>query len=297
MAAVGYAASDMGSDDSMDAQPSLVPVPDDDQLLLARNLCKTHKRSGWMRRDRGAIAALQDVSLNVGRCQTLGIAGESGAGKSTLARCLACLDFPDSGQVLLERQNLLQLKSSSLRRARRQVQLIFQGSAASLNPRFTAIEVVIEPAAIARIGTRAERLELGLALMESVGLPRNAAARKCSEFSGGERQRLAIARALSLSPKLLILDEALSGLDLLMQAQLVNLLSDLQTSRSMSYIFISHDLRLVAHLSDHLAVMQSGRIVEHGPVNQVSKNPQHPHTRTLLSASTRLGSPDSNRGS
>jgi ABC-type dipeptide/oligopeptide/nickel transport system ATPase subunit len=199
--------------------------------------------------------------------------------------------LPDSGEIWLERQKLLELKSSDLRRARRQVQLIFQESAASLNPRFSAIEVITEPARIAGIGSKRQRREFGLEMMQTVGLPRRAADRRCSEFSGGERQRLAIARALSLSPKLLVLDEALSGLDLLIQAQLVNLLADLQASRSVTYIFISHDLRLAAHFSDDLAVMHGGRIVEHGPAEQISQEPRHPQTRALLSAAARFRLP------
>jgi ABC-type glutathione transport system ATPase component len=261
----------------------------DRHLFTARNVTKTYRRRSWIsRRDEDPVRALKDVSLAVGPCQTLGIVGESGAGKSTLARCLACLELPDEGEICLDRQKLLRLNSSELRCARRHIQLIFQESASSLNPHFSAIEVVTEPATIGRLGSKAERRQLGLAMMESVGLPLVAANRTCSEFSGGERQRLAIARALSLSPKVLILDEALSGLDLLIQAQLVNLLCDLQSSRSMSYIFISHDLQLAAHFADDLAVMQFGTIVEKGPADRVSKDPQHLYTRKLFSAAARL---------
>jgi peptide/nickel transport system ATP-binding protein len=233
------------------------------------------------------IPGLQDVSLALRPGQTLGLVGESGAGISTLARCIACLELADAGLVWLDGQNLLDLWPSDLRRARRLIQLVFLGSAASLNPRFSALEIVTEPAAIAGFSSKARR-ELGLATMESVGLQRNDASRGCSEFSGGQRQRLASARALSLAPKVLILDESLTGLDLPIQAQLVNLLSHLQVTFSISYIFISHDFRLAAHVSDDLAVMQAGRIVEHGSADRVSKNPQHPHTRELVAAATRF---------
>jgi ABC-type glutathione transport system ATPase component len=213
--------------------------------------------------------------------------GASGAGKSTLARCLACLETPDAGQIRMLGQDLLLLRPPELRRARQRIQLIFQGSAATLNPRFSAIDVVAEPLAIAGV-SKGERQERALAMMESAGLSREAACRNCMEFSGGERQRLAIARALSASPKVLILDEALSGLDLPVQSQIVNLLDDLRDRLAVSYIVISHDLRLAAHMSDHLAVMQSGSVVEHGPAAQVSRHPRHPHTRALLSAVVRF---------
>jgi ABC-type glutathione transport system ATPase component len=230
---------------------------------------------------------LRDVSLSLAPRQTLGIVGASGAGKSTLAKCLACLETPDNGQVLMLGQDLLKLTPRELRRARTQIQLIFQGAAATLNPRFSAIEIVTEPLVIAGAG-RHERRERGLAAMASVGLPPESARRNCMEFSGGERQRLAIARALSLGPKVLILDESLSGLDLPVQAQILELLAGLQTRLPVSYILISHDLRLAAHVSSHLAVMQCGTIVEYGPVEQVARNPQHPYTRALLSAIVRF---------
>jgi oligopeptide transport system ATP-binding protein len=261
-----------------------------DRLLLsASNLNKTYNKRRWLSRGSdSAVVALQDVSLSLGRGQTLGIVGESGAGKSTLARCLACLDPPDSGEIRLEGRNLLGLTTPELRRARRHIQLIFQGSAASLNARFSALEIVSEPAVIAGLGTKAERHELALAMMESVGLPRGVANRRCTEFSGGQRQRLAIARALTLSPRILVLDESLADLDLLIQAQLINLLSDLQAKLSIGYVFISHDLRLAAHIADELAVMHSGRIVEKGRADQVSQHPGHPHTRELLAAAAQF---------
>jgi peptide/nickel transport system ATP-binding protein len=256
-----------------------------ESLLIADRLSKTYKQPSWgFHRNRAAVAGLKDVSLRLQRAQTLAIIGESGAGKSTLGRCIACLDLPDEGQLWLDGLDLLKLGSRALRTARRHIQMIFQGAAASLNPKFSALEAVREPVMIAGLADKADSKQVALAMMERVGLPRSAASRRCSEFSGGERQRLAIARAISIAPKVLILDESLTGLDLLVQAQLLDLLFDLQASLSVSYIFITHDVRLAANIADYLAVMQHGRIVEHGPSHHVSKSPEHPHTHELLAA-------------
>jgi ABC-type glutathione transport system ATPase component len=258
-------------------------------VLAAFHLCKTYRQTRWFaRRGNFTVPALQDVSLSIARAQFIGLVGESGSGKSTLARCLAYLDRPDEGQVWIDGSNLLALNSRELRAARREIQIIFQGSAATLNPRFSGIEIVAEPLAILGRLAKQERRERALALIESVGIPRQFAERKPSELSGGQRQRLAIARALALRPKLVILDEPMTGLDLPVQAQIVNLLLDLRASLEISYLFISHDLRLVAHLADDLAVMNNGRIVEQGPAQDVVRDPQHPHTRALLAAAAEL---------
>jgi peptide/nickel transport system ATP-binding protein len=268
----------------MGNDPAQATIP-----LEVMRLSKSYpQRGGMLFRRRLRVTALAEVSLTLAAQQTLGIVGASGAGKSTLARCLACLEAPDSGEIRLHGQDLVQLRGGQLRDARRQVQLILQGAAAALNPRFSAMEAVTEPLLIAGGTSKRERRERGLHLMESVGLPRDAADRGCMQFSGGQRQRLSIARALSLHPRVLILDESLSGLDLPVQAQIVNLLFDLQERESISYVFISHDLRLAAHVADHLAVMQGGRIVEQGAVDRVARHPQHAHTRELLSAVLRL---------
>ncbi|MBV9767932.1 MAG: ABC transporter ATP-binding protein, partial [Bryobacterales bacterium] len=248
--------------------------------LAAFHLKKTHRQTGWLARKRNfAVPALQDVSLSIERGRFMGLVGESGCGKSTLARCLACLDRPDEGQVWIDGSNLLTMNSRELRASRRKVQLIFQGSAAALNPMFSAAEIIAEPLAIMGRFTRQERREHALALMESVGLSRQLAVRKPSELSGGQRQRLAIARALALQPKLLILDESMVGLDLPVQAQIVNLLLALRKTLEISYLFISHDLRLAAYLSDDLTVMHDGRIVEQGLARDVVTDPQHAQTR------------------
>lgn len=258
-------------------------------VLSALHLRKTYRQTRWFaRRNNFAVPALQDVSLSIARGRFMGLVGESGSGKSTLARCLACLDRPDEGEVWIDGSNLLALNSHELRATRRDIQIIFQGSAAALNPRFTGLEIVAEPLAILGQFTRQERRERALALIESVGLPRPIAERKPSELSGGQRQRLAIARALALRPKLVILDESMVGLDLPVQAQIVNLLLNLQTSVEISYLFISHDLRLSAHLVDEMAIMQGGRIVEQGPAQDVVRDPQHAHTRALLAAAAAL---------
>jgi ABC-type glutathione transport system ATPase component len=235
-------------------------------------------------RPHSQVTALADVSLALRRRQTLGVVGESGSGKSTLARCLACLERPDSGEIRFDGQSLTALRGALLRAVRRRIQLIFQASGAALNPRFSAIEIVTEPLLIAGAPGKRERRERGLALMEKVGLERSCAGRNCMQLSGGQRQRLAIARSLSLDPEVLILDESLSGLDLPVQAQIINLLVDLQERQSISYIHITHDLRLAAYVADHLAVMQHGRIVEQGPTEQVCGDPRHPHSRELLDA-------------
>lgn len=256
--------------------------------VAAFHIRKTYRQSRWFSGNVGFTApAVRDVSLSIGYGRFMGLVGESGSGKSTLARCLASLERPDAGEVWLDGRNLLALNSRELRQARRRIQIVLQGSAASLNPRFSALEIVAEPLAILGIGKR-ERCEQALALFESAGLPAQLAGRSPSQLSGGQRQRLAIARALALRPKLLILDESLRGLDLPVQAQIINLLVDLEASLAIGYLFISHDLRLTAQLADDLAVIKDGRIVEQGPAEEVVRNPQHPHTRELLAAAAKL---------
>ena len=259
-------------------------------VLAAFHVSKSYRETRWFSRSSNvSVPAVQDVSLSISRGRFMGLVGESGSGKSTLARCLACLDRPDEGEVWMDGNNLLALNSRELRAARREIQIIFQGSAATLNPRLSGLEIVAEPLAILGRSSKHEMRERALALIESVGLPRGLAERNPSELSGGQRQRLAIARALALRPKLLILDESLTGLDLPVQAQIVDLLLDLQASLAISYLFISHDLRLAAHLADELAVMNNGHIVEQGPAQDVVRDPQHAHTRALLAAAVELG--------
>jgi peptide/nickel transport system ATP-binding protein len=194
----------------------------------------------------------------------MALVGPSGSGKSTLARCLACFERPESGEIWFAEENLTQLSPRELVRFRRQIQLIFQEPEASLNPRYRAVEIVSEPLLIARVGSKSERRERALALMELVGLGGQLRSRVPFELSGGQRRRLAIARALALEPKLLILDEALTGLDPSTRAQIANLLLELQKVRSLTYLFISHDLGLLARFADDVVVLDGGRVVARG---------------------------------
>ena len=214
--------------------------------------------------------------------------GPSGCGKSTLARSLALFDAPTCGEVALEGRSLWAAGRRERRRLRAEIQLIFQQPAASLNPRFTAEQIVAEPLLIHRRGSAESQRKRAAELMEMTGLPAGAGRNRALEFSGGERQRLAIARALALDPKLLILDESLSGLDVSIQAQMVNLLADLQERLSLTCILISHDLRLVAGFAHEIAVMERGAIVERGAAAALLTRPAHPCTLELLDAALAL---------
>lgn len=251
-------------------------------LVRACKLRKSYVQDGGFSRKRFLVPALADVDLEVFSGQTLAIAGESGSGKSTLAKCLAGLETLDSGEVWLESTKLTGPSSAEMAMARRQIQLVFQDSATALNPGFTAGEIVAEPLVIQGIGNRTTQLEGAREWMEQVGLPPESANRRPLEFSGGQRQRLAIARALATKPRLLILDEAFSGLDLLTQMQVIHLLRDLQSARGLTYLSISHDLNLVAQWADEICVMAAGTIVERGRAAQLLENPQHPVTQALL---------------
>lgn len=241
-------------------------------LLRAVSLSKSYARGGWLSRRRFHVEVLRAVDLNIRAGSTLALIGRSGSGKSTLARCLACLEEPDSGEIWFAGKDLATLVRRELAPVRRQIQLIFQEPGASLNPRFTAFEIVSEPLLIAGVGTKRDRRERSLELMELVGLPARLESRLPCELSGGQRRRLAIARALALEPKLLILDEALTGLDLSTRAQISNLLLKLQKVCSLTYLCISHDLELVTHLADEVAVLAEGRIVEGGAPELVAKS-------------------------
>lgn len=238
-----------------------------------------------MSRPAREVVALQNVSLELSRGKTLALIGESGSGKSTLARCIVRMEEPDQGEIRFEGRDVLQFTGEELRHFGCDVQMIFQDAVSSLNPRFTASEIVIEPLVIQGRLPRREQSERATQLLVLVGLPAQMLNRFPAEFSGGQRQRLALARALSLEPKLLILDEALSALDLSIQASMTELLLDLQEARGLSYLFITHDLSLAACMADEIAVMQAGQIVERGEVANILKCPAHAHTCALLAAS------------
>jgi oligopeptide/dipeptide ABC transporter ATP-binding protein len=249
-------------------------------LIEARGLSKFFPA----RDGKGLVRAVDDVSLSLAEGETLGIVGESGCGKSTLARLLMRLIEPSEGKVLFQGEDLLSLGTAAMRKRRRDFQIVFQDPYASLDPRMNIARIVAEPLDIHGVGSRAERAAKVKELLSLVGLDPSAAGRYPHEFSGGQRQRIGIARAIALAPKLLLLDEPVSALDVSIQSQILNLLDDLKLRLNLSYIFISHDLSVVQHVSDRVAVMYLGRIVEEGPAEAVLGEPNHPYTKALISA-------------
>ena len=230
------------------------------------------------------VRALDGVNILIPRGKTLALVGESGAGKSTLARCIALFEKPDRGEIWFDDQNVAHLRGAELFPLRRRIQFMFQDPTSALNPRMTAEEIIMEPLLIHREGTQAKRREIALQLMEQVGLPSISSEKYPLEFSGGQRQRLAIARALALNPSLLILDEPLSNLDVRTQDRILQLLADLQHSRSLTYLHVCHEMRLVERFADEVAVMRDGKIVECQSRADLFGRPQHPYTRALLDA-------------
>ena len=256
-------------------------------LLRVENLVKRYaKRS--LAGTPEKFLALDGVSFTVFPGTTLAVVGESGSGKSTLAACLACLESPTAGSIWFEGREIAKLEERACRQVRPQIQVIFQDPASSLNPRWSVMEVLAEPLILQRKFTREEIDWRISSLLERVGLSPDIVERSPTELSGGQRQRLAIARALALEPKLLILDEALSALDCSVQAQIANLLVELQGSLGMTYLFVTHDLPMAAHLADEIAVMDRGRIVEQGQAQKILKQPEQETTRQLLAAVPRL---------
>ena len=255
-------------------------------ILRVKGLSKRYVRGGLWRK-RVPVAAITSVDFEVPRGQTLALVGESGSGKSTVARCVTRLETPDSGHVVFQDVDIAQLRSGDLLPFRSRIQMVFQDAATSMNPRFSALEVIAEPILIQGGQGPQNPCDVVPTLMEEVGISPDWMHRSILHFSGGQRQRLALARALVLRPKLLVLDEALSGLDVSTQAQIANLLLDLQAAHSLTYLLIYHDLALVARLSDVIGVMSEGRIVEIGPTAEILSNPKHAATRRLQ-ASTKM---------
>jgi oligopeptide transport system ATP-binding protein len=237
-----------------------------------------------VRRGAGGVKAVDGVSFDIRPGETLGLVGESGSGKSTTGYCILRLLDVTSGTVTFDGKDITRIRGESLRRLRRDMQVIFQDPLASLNPRMTVGEIIMEPMEVHGIGDRASRRAELTRLLDMVGLSAGAVERRAHEFSGGQCQRIGIARALALKPKLIICDEPVSALDISIQAQVLNLLKDIQRDFSLTYLFIAHDLAVVRSISDHIAVMQRGKIVEAGPAQQVYDAPTHPYTQQLLAA-------------
>jgi peptide/nickel transport system ATP-binding protein/oligopeptide transport system ATP-binding protein len=253
-------------------------------LLEVRHLVKEFGRRAGLLRPGTVVRAVNDVSFVIDEGETFGLVGESGSGKTTTGRCILRLIEPTSGEVRFNGEDVLSFSRSRMRQARRDMQIVFQDPYSSLNPRMRVGAIVEEPLIIHRIGSKPERRARVAELFELVGLDPAQLARYPHQFSGGQRQRIGLARALALNPSLVIADEPVSALDVSVQAQVVNLLMDLQERLKLTYLFIAHDLRLVRHICSRVAVMYLGKIVEMGPTERLFQAPAHPYTRALLSA-------------
>ena len=261
-------------------------MPDTSPLIEARRLVKYYPiLGGVFMKEVAAVKAVDDVSLKIRKGETLGLVGESGCGKSTLGRAIMRLEEPTSGEVWFEGKNILTYDQARVRALRKKMQIIFQDPFSSLNPRKTVAAIVGEPLLIHGMKGRAAREERVMELLRVVGLREEHLRRYPHMFSGGQRQRIGVARALALNPELVVCDEAVSALDVSIQAQVLNLLKDLQESFGLTYLFISHDLHVVEHISDRVAVMYLGKIVEVAAKKEIYASPLHPYTQALLSAS------------
>ena len=253
-------------------------------LVELHNLSKTYPGQNG-----ATLYAVSDVSLTINTGEVLGVVGESGCGKSTLGRALLRLVEPTGGKVSFDETDIIGLSAGRMKSVRKDMQVIFQDPFGSLNPRHTVGGIIGEPLAVHNVGSRNERKKRVAELLQMVGLPDNAGDRYPHEFSGGQRQRIAIARAMALNPKFLVADEAVSALDVSVQSQIINLIAELQQRLKLSMLFISHDLSVIRHVSDRIAVMYLGRIVETGPTEALMSAPKHPYTKALLSAIPKVG--------
>lgn len=261
-----------------------------DVILDVKHLKKHFPvKQGLLMREVAQVKAVDDISLEIRRGETIGLVGESGCGKSTLGRALIRLYEPSSGAVTFNGRDFLNLKGEDLRRERRNMQMIFQDPYASLDPRMTVGQILSEPFEIHGILKSSEREAKVKSLLETVGLKASHINRYPHEFSGGQKQRICIARALALEPSLIICDEPVSALDVSIQAQILNLMKDLQKKFNLTYVFISHDLSVIEHICDRIAVMYLGKIVEIATREELFKNPQHPYTQALIQAIPRIG--------
>jgi peptide/nickel transport system ATP-binding protein len=256
------------------AEAGIPPAPGETPLVQAKGLVKTF----------GEVTAVQDVSLSVDRGRTLALVGESGSGKTTTARLVLRLEQPTSGRVLFDGEDVTAVSGRALRRLRRRIQVVYQNPYSSLNPRLSIGDTIAEPLRSLHLGSAREQKARAAELLDLVALPASASTRKPSELSGGQRQRVAIARALSVQPELIVLDEAVSALDVRVQAQILALLARIQAEFGVAYLFISHDLAVVRQVSDHVAVLREGRVVEAGTTDAIFDRPSHQYTRDLLDA-------------
>ena len=256
-----------------------------DGLVVVNNLVKRFPiKGGILGREVAAVQAIQGVSLTIKRGETLGLVGESGCGKSTLGRCILRLIEPTSGEVYFDGKSVLNLDAGELRRIRRKMQIIFQDPFASLNPRMTVGSILSEPIKIHGLAKGPDVLKRVMKLLDLCGLRAEAVNRYPHEFSGGQRQRICIARALAVEPEFIVCDEPVSALDVSIQAQIINLLQDLQRELKLTYLFIAHDLKVVEHISNRVAVMYLGKVAEIADGEAIYKTPMHPYTRALFSA-------------
>lgn len=272
----------MSEEDNMTENASQSVEP----TLLEVDGLKMHfpVRGGLFSRQVGAVRAVDGVSLSIGRGETLGLVGESGCGKSTLGKAIVRLLKPTAGSVSFKGHDITHMGQRALRPLRQDFQMVFQDPAESLDSRMSVGELVAEPMVIQRMGDRQQRRERVAELLDRVGLPRSAAQKYSFEFSGGQRQRIGIARALAVNPDLLVLDEPVSALDVSVQSQVLNLLMELQRELGLSYLFIAHDLAVVKHVSDRIAVMYLGKIVEMSEADELYRNPYHSYTEALIDA-------------